>query len=499
VRGAAPRAPRAASDVARSSPCRGRRLQPASGPPPDRLRAASGPPPRPPVPRPTVSCSSSTPPSSSRTPHRRSVRAVRRLHLLPRWLRGPAARARPLGPRAPPRPTDPPRRGPGSARSPTRSARCVFTLAARTLASSTTPARARGDAHGGRRRADAHVDARRGAGRRRRAGADPAARPRRRHGPTPGHPLAASRAALCRAVARRAPADLERLRTLLDRAAQAGTPGRAAAHAPASLDPVAGGLSVPPARHATGGASGAVNSCAPVSRRGRPGGCTSSRCRGRRVDAVDNDRLTGRAHRFARLRRLAGREPLPSDERHRCHAAGIRPGPRVSRRSAHPRPDARRASAQTFPPRCRRSWGGATTSIGSMPSSPARGWFTLTGPGGVGKTRWRGRSRRGPPRGCRQARASTASGGRSWPRWRRPRIRRGRRRRARRPPAGRSGRPRRPHRRVGHRDRRPPAAARARQLRADRGRVRRPRRPPAPPLPRAHRPRDEPRGPGCRG
>jgi hypothetical protein len=33
----------------------------------------------------------------------------------------------------------------------------------------------------------------------------------------PGHPLAAVRAALCRTVARRVPADLERLRVLVDR------------------------------------------------------------------------------------------------------------------------------------------------------------------------------------------------------------------------------------------------------------------------------------------
>jgi hypothetical protein len=38
------------------------------------------------------------------------------------------------------------------------------------------------------------------------------------------HPLAAARAALCRVVARRVPADLERLRTLLDRSAASGAP-----------------------------------------------------------------------------------------------------------------------------------------------------------------------------------------------------------------------------------------------------------------------------------
>jgi hypothetical protein len=43
----------------------------------------------------------------------------------------------------------------------------------------------------------------------------------------PGHPLAAARARLCRTVARRVPADLERLRTLLDRY-EAGRTARAA-------------------------------------------------------------------------------------------------------------------------------------------------------------------------------------------------------------------------------------------------------------------------------
>lgn len=40
----------------------------------------------------------------------------------------------------------------------------------------------------------------------------------------PTHPLAAARAALCRAVARRVPTDLERLRTLLDRYEASRTP-----------------------------------------------------------------------------------------------------------------------------------------------------------------------------------------------------------------------------------------------------------------------------------
>jgi hypothetical protein len=48
----------------------------------------------------------------------------------------------------------------------------------------------------------------------------------------PGHPLAAARAALCRTVARRVPADLERLRTLLDRYEAAHAPRTARAPGP---------------------------------------------------------------------------------------------------------------------------------------------------------------------------------------------------------------------------------------------------------------------------